>query len=82
MASLSKIDKTKFTVYSGINGYQTTDGDTIPVTMAVTDLKSDIVIVNDKGKTVKKCELTVPFESNDKARNTFKKTRINNFQKT
>ena len=69
-------------MYSGINGYQTTNGDNIPVTMAVTDLKSNIVIVNDKGKTVEICELTVPFESNNKARNTFKKTRINNFQKT
>ena len=72
---VSKIDKTKFTVYSDINGYQTTNGGTVPVTMAVTELKPDIVIVNDKEKTVEILELTVPFESNIKARNTYKSNK-------
>ena len=47
---VSKIDITKITVASDINGYQTTNGDTVPVTMALTELKPDILIVNDKEK--------------------------------
>ena len=45
-----KIDQNQFTFYSDINGYQATNGGTIPVTMAVTQLKPDLVIVNDKEK--------------------------------
>ena len=64
---VSKIDKTKFTVYSDINGHQTTNGGTVSVTMAVTELKPNIVI--------EIFELTVPFESNIKARNIFKSNK-------
>ena len=78
---VSKIDKTKFTVYSDINGYQTTNGGTVPVTMAVTELKPDIVIVNDKEKTVEIFELTVPFESNIKARNIYKSNKYAHFSR-
>ena len=76
---VSKIDKTKFIVYSDISGYQTTNGGTFPVTMAVTELKPDIVIVNDNEKTVEIFELTVPFESNIKARHTFKSNKYAHF---
>ena len=34
---VSKIDRSKYTVYSDISGYQTTNGGTIPVTMTVTE---------------------------------------------
>ena len=78
---LSKIDKTKITVFSDINGYQTTNGGTVPVTIAVTELKPDIVIINDKEKTVEIFELTVPFESNIKARNIFKSNKYAHFSR-
>ena len=76
---VSKIDQNQFTVYSDINGYQATNGGTIPVTMAVTQLKPDIVIVNEKEKTVDIFELTVPFESNIKARNIYKSNKYAHF---
>ena len=78
---VSKIDQNQFTVYSDINGYQATNGGTIPVTMAVTQLKPDIVIVNEKEKTVDIFELTVPFESNIKARNIYKSNKYAHFSR-
>ena len=74
-----KIDKKLFKVYSDINGYQTTNGGTIPGNMTVTALKPDIVIVNDKDKVVEIFELTVPFEGNIKARNTQKSNKYAHF---
>ena len=78
---VSKIDKDKYTVYSDINGFQTTNGGTIPVTMAVTELKPDLVIVNDQKKTVDIFELTVPFEHNITTRHTFKSNKYAHFSK-
>ena len=54
---VTNIDKTKFTLYSDINGYQTTNGGTVPVTMAVTEWLPDIVIVKDKEEIVEILEL-------------------------
>ena len=54
---LSKLDKNLYKVYSDLNGFQTTNGGTIPGTMAVTELKPDIVIVNETDKTVNILEL-------------------------
>ena len=76
---VSKIDKKLFKVYSDINGYQTTNGGTIPENMTVTVLKPDIVIVNEKDKVVEIFELTVPFEGNIKARNTQKSNKYAHF---
>ena len=56
---VSKIDTSKYSVFSDISGYQATNGGTIPVTMTVTQLKPDLVIVNEKEKTVDIFELTV-----------------------
>ena len=56
------IDKTKFKVYSDLDGYQTPNGGTIPASMTVTELKPDIVIVDKEDKNVNIVELTVPFE--------------------
>jgi len=78
---VSKIDTSKYTVFSDISGHQATNGGTIPVTMAVTELKPDLVIVNEKEKTVDIFELTVPFEGNIKARNTYKSNRYAHFVK-
>ena len=76
---VSKLDKNLYTVYSDLHGMQTTNGGTIPVTMAVTELKPDIVIVNNTDKTVNILELTVPFERNIKTRNTFKNNKYAHF---
>ena len=47
---VSNIDQNQFTVYSDVNGYQATNVGTIPMTMAVTQLKPDLVIVKEKEK--------------------------------
>ena len=76
---VSKIDSQLYKVYCDIQGHQTTNGGTIPATMTVTALKPDIVIVNEKTKTVEIFELTVPFETNIKSRNKFKANKYAHF---
>ena len=44
------VDKTKYTVYSDIDEYQGANGTTIPVSMTITNLKPDIVIMNEMEK--------------------------------
>ena len=76
---VSRIDKNLYKVYSDIHGYQTTNGGTIPANMTVTELKPDIVIVNEKDKKVDIFELTVPFEGNIKDRNLLKSNKYSHF---
>ena len=66
------IDKSKFTVFTDINGYTTDNGGTIPPELTITSNKPDIVIIDSKSSSVAICELTVPFESNIKTRNLHK----------
>ena len=65
-----KLDKTKFKVYSDLEGCQTENGSAIPSHIAVTSLKPDVVIL-DKS-TVNIFELTIPFETNIHSRHTYK----------
>ena len=69
------IDKTKVEVYSDIPGYRTANGGSIPAEFTITLDKPDIVIVDRKNKAVNIFELTVPFESNIKERNTYKNNK-------
>jgi hypothetical protein len=73
------IDKNKFKVHSDIDGHTTQNGGTIPAHMTVTDLKPDITITDEAKKTVHIVELTVPFESNIKVRNTEKTNKYSHF---
>ncbi len=66
------IDKSKYTVHSDIDEYLGANGGTIPVSMTVTNLKPDIVIVSETEKTADIVEITVPFESNIHTRHTYK----------
>jgi hypothetical protein len=76
---VGKLDKNLYTVFSDIHGHQTTNGGTIPATMTVTQLKPDIVVINEKDKTVHILELTVPFEHNIKTRHTYKANKYSHF---
>ena len=78
---VSRIDRSKYTEYSDTSGYQASNGGTIPVKMRVPELKPDLVIVNNIEKTVDVFELTVPFEGNIKARNTYKTNKYAHFVK-
>jgi hypothetical protein len=73
------VDKSRFKVYSDLEGYQTPTGGTIPATLAVTELKPDMVISDKVKKTVNIVELTVPFEGNIKLRNTYKTDKYSHF---
>ena len=73
------IDTTKYKVHSDIDGYETANGGTIPINMTVTNLKPDIVIIDEKKKTVNIVELTVPFEHNIKVRNIYKTNKYAHF---
>ena len=57
----------------------TSNGGTIPPSMAVTSLKADIVIVDELKKIVNIFELTVPFEGNIKASNMLKSNKHAHF---
>ena len=57
------LDKKKFRCFIDLDGCQTQAGGTIPPSMMVTNLKPDIVIIDEKTKSMKVFELTVPGEA-------------------
>ena len=73
----SKITNKKYTVYSDIKGAETVNGGTIPPNLTVTNLRPDIVIIDNN--TVNLFELTVPFETNINKRHTEKTNKYAHF---
>lgn len=69
------VDKSKFEVLSDVDGFKNENGKTIPSFLTITADRPDIVILDKKNKKVGIFELTVPFESNIKERNTFKNNK-------
>ena len=51
----------KFKVYSDLPGWEAPAGGTIPPALRVTNLKPDIVIMDNHTKTIHLFELTVPL---------------------
>ena len=68
------MDTAKYKVYSDIPGHMTGYG-TIPPEICITNGKPDIVIIDEKRKTLDIFELTVPFEKNIEERNTLKNNK-------
>ena len=66
------LNSDRYSVYSDLEGFSAGNGGTIPVSLTVTNMKPDLVIIDDHKKTVYIFELTVPFESNIKSRNHYK----------
>jgi hypothetical protein len=73
------LDHTKYRFYVDIPNHMTTTGGTIPVELCVTPLRPDIVIVDDKKKTMDIFELTCPLEPNIKKRHTEKSDKYAHF---
>ena len=69
------VDKSKFTLYSDIEGFKTETGGSIPASLTTTIDRPDIVIIDKKKRKVHIFELTVPFESNIKKRHTEKSNK-------
>ena len=77
---MNSVDKTRFTVYSDLPGYQTSNGGSLPPSMTVTTLKPDIVIVDEKNKKAVIYELTVPFERNIPTQHKYKSDKYAHFE--
>ena len=75
---VENLDRSKFKVYSDLPGHTVGNG-SIPPNICVTAEKPDIVIIDEKKKTLDIFELTVPFEFNIEARNKFKNNKYAHF---
>ena len=73
------IDKSSYKVYSDLPGYTTPAGGSIPADLLVTPLKPDIVIIDQKNKTVEIAELTCPFETRIAAAHKLKQDKYAHF---
>ena len=69
----------RFTVYSDLPGWETTGGGTIPPALCVTNLKPDIVIVDEHTKTLHIYELTMPLSRNIEERHVEKTLKYTPF---
>ena len=69
----------QFRVYSDLEGHTAAGGGSIPPELCVTTLKPDIVILDDKAKTIHLFELTCPSEHNIEQRHTEKSNKYAHF---
>ena len=70
---------TKHTVFSDLPGCEAAGGGTIPADLCVTNLKPDIVIIDNEKKTLHIFELTVPLTSNIDQRHAEKSQKYAHF---
>ena len=68
---VTNVDR-KFRVFSDLPGQEADGGGTIPANLCITDLKPDIVIIDDDKKVLNLFELTVPLAANIDQRHTEK----------
>ena len=76
---VTNVDSSKFKVYSDLPGWEAPGGGSIPSELCLTRLKPDIVIVDEKKKTLHIYELAVPLTMNIDQRHTEKNTEIHTF---
>ena len=75
------IDTKKFKMFIDIEGFQTPAQGTIPPQILVTNLKPDIVILDQKKQTVNIFELTVPYERRIEISHKLKMEKYQHFSK-
>ena len=75
---MNNVDK-KFEVYSDLDGWQAPGGGTIPPALCVTNLKPDIVIMDEHTKTLHIYELMMPLINNIEKRHTEKTQKYTPF---
>jgi hypothetical protein len=75
---VTNVDK-QFRVFSDLQGHTAAGGGSIPPELCVTTLKPDIVILDDKAKTIHLFELTCPSENNIDQRHTEKSNKYAHF---
>ena len=62
------LDRDRFRIFVDIEGYKTDNGGTIPSDILVTKKRPDIVVVDDKNKTMGVWELVVPINNSQISR--------------
>ena len=77
---VNSVDKSRFTVYSDLPGHQASNGGSLPPSMIVTNLKPDIVILDEKNKKAVSYEMTVPFETNIHKQHKYKSDKYAHFE--
>ena len=77
---VNSVEKSNFTVFSDLPGHQASNGGSLPPSMIVTNLKPDIVVVDETNKKVVIYELTVPFENNIHTQHKYKSDKYAHFQ--
>jgi hypothetical protein len=75
----SCLDPNKYKCFIDIPGYQTVTAGTIPVEHLVPPLRPDIVIIDEKKKSMLIFELTCPLEPNINKRNSEKSEKYAHF---
>ena len=73
------LDRAQYEIYSDLEGFSTSAGGTIPPNICVTNLKPDLVIINNNRKTIHLFELTVPFETRIDAAHKLKEQKYSHF---
>ena len=75
------LNKDKYKCFVDIDGQQTVGGGTLPPSLVVTNLKPDIVIIDQKNKLAAIFELTVPGERRIEVANTLKADKYQHFSR-
>ena len=73
------MDKTRFKVYSDLVGHQAAGGGTVPPEICVTNLRPDVVVVEEESKRIQIFELTMPGEHRIDESNRLKSNKYNHF---
>ena len=75
------LDLEKFKCYFDLEGFKTPAGGTLPPSLVVSNLKPDIVVLDQKNKTVDIFELTCPGETRIDIAHKLKKEKYQHFEK-
>ena len=73
------MDTTRFKVYSDLAGHQAAGGGTIQRELCVTNLRPDVVVVEEESKIIPIFELTMPGEHRMEESNRLKSNKYNHF---
>jgi hypothetical protein len=76
---VSSVDTSKYKVYSDLPGHQAAGGSSIPPEICITNLRPDMVIVDEAGKKIHLLELTMPREENIDLKNSQKANKYAHF---
>ena len=74
------MDTSNYKVHSDLPGHETSNGGLLPPSIVVTNLKPDIVIIDDNKKEATIFELPCPMECNINKQHTYKADNYAHFE--